>query len=54
MLCFFPFMAASVAYGSSQARGRMGAAAETAWQHQILAASLTYAATYGNSGSFTH
>ena len=50
-------MDAPMAYGSSWARGRTGPAAEayaTAMQHQIRAASATYAAAWGNTRSLTH
>ena len=44
----FLFMAAPAAYGSSQGRGRIGAAAQ---QLQIWAASVIYEAALGNAGS---
>ena len=55
---FFLFRAKPVAYGSSQARSRIGTAAAgllpQAEQCQILAMSTTYATAHGNVGSLTH
>ena len=51
------FMATSVAYQNSQARGGTGAAAEaytTAKATPIQAASATYTTACGNAGSSTH
>ena len=56
-LFFFLFRAAPVAYGSSQPRGWVKAAAEacaTATGARIQATSVTYAAAYSNTGSLTH
>ena len=47
--------AAPAACGGSQARGLIGAVAYTEpQQHQIQAASATYTAAHGNTGSSTH
>ena len=57
LLLFFLFMATPVANGSSQARGRIGAAAVATpqpWQHRIPATSETYTAACGNIGSLTY
>ena len=55
---FFLFTAAPVAYGSSQARGRIGAAAASPiaqpQQSQIWVASVTYATACSNAGCLTH
>ena len=49
---FFSFMATAEAYGSSRARGWIGAAATPQPQeHWIQAISATYMAAWGNSGS---
>ena len=51
-------MAAPVAYGSSQARGQVGAAAASPTpqpqQHQVQATYVTYAAACSNTSSLTH
>ena len=54
---FFLFAAAPATYGSSQARGGNGAAAEayaTAPLHWIQAEFATYTAAYSNTSSLTH
>ena len=56
---FFLYRATSVAYGSSQARGQIGAAAVThsclqPQQCQIQATSATYTTAHGNPRSLTH
>ena len=44
-----------MAYGSSQARGQIGAmAASLHHSHRIRAASVTYTTAHGNTGSITH
>ena len=43
-----------MAYRSSQARGRIGAAAAGLHQRGIQATSATYMAAHGNAGSLTH
>ena len=56
------FLANPVAYGGSQARGRIGAVAaglrhshcNTAMQDRIGAESATYTTAHGNAGSLTH
>ena len=50
---FFLFRAIPIAYGSSQARGQIGATLQPQ-QHGIQAMSVTYAAACGNVGSLTH
>ena len=53
---FLPFRAAPVAYGGSQARGRIGAtAAGLGHSHsRIQAVSATYTTAHCNSRSLTH
>ena len=53
---FFFFRATPAAYGSSQARGciRAAAAYTTATQHKIQATSVTCTTARDNAGSFTH
>ena len=49
------FRAAPVAYGSPQARGRIGAVATPQpQQHGIQASSVTYTTAHCNTGSLTH
>ena len=50
-IIFLLFRAACVAYGSSQARGQIGAAAASLCH---TAASVTYTTTNSNAGSFIH
>ena len=50
----FPFLAAPVAYGSSQVRSRIRAAAVSLCHnqtHRIRATSMTYTTAHGNAGS---
>ena len=61
VFCLFAFSrAASAAYGSSQARGRIGAVATRLRQSHSNAGSkprlqsATYTAAQGNAGSLTH
>ena len=49
---FWLFRAAQAAYGGSQARGRIGAAA--VGLHRIQAVSVTYTTAHGNAGSPIH
>ena len=55
---FCLFMAASTAYGSSQARGRIGAVTDglphSHRQRWIQVMSVTYTTANGNAGSLTH
>ena len=48
------FGAAPVAYGSSQARGWIGAVATSLQQCQIRATSATHTTAHSNAGSLTH
>ena len=54
--CLFFFRAAPSAYGGTQARGRIGAAAASLQpqQYQIRATSSTYTTVHGNARSWTH
>ena len=55
VLLFFFFRAVPVAYGSSQARGRIGApVAAYTTATTIQGTSVTYAAACGNAGSLSH
>ena len=58
LFSFCLFRAAPVAYGSSQARGGIGAVAASLWpqpqQCTIWAVSLTYTTAHGSTGSLTH
>ena len=53
LLFIYFFRPAGMAYGNSQARGRIGATAATVQQQQcwIWAASVTYATAHSNSGA---
>ena len=51
---FFLFRAASAAFGSSQARGRIRAVAAGLHHSRIQAASMTYTTDHGNARSWTH
>ena len=58
-LFLFVFRATPVAYGSSQARGRIGAAAASLCHSHssvgsIRPMSVTYTIAYSNTGSLTH
>ena len=52
---FLPFRAACAAYGSSQARGRIGAtAAGLRHSHSESGSELHLLTAHGNDGSLTH
>ena len=57
-VCVCVFRATSVAYGSSQARGQIGATAASLHpqpqQRQIWATSATYTTAHSNAKSLTH
>ena len=54
LLIYFVFRAVPAAYGSSLARGQMGAAAASLSHSQIQAMSTTYTTACSNAGSLTH
>ena len=51
---FCLFRAAPMAYGDSQARGTIGAAAAGLHQKHSNAVTVTYTTAHGNAGSLTH
>ena len=53
-LLFCLFRAAPEAYGSSQARGQIGATTACLQKLRIRAESVTYIIAHGNTGSLTH